>query len=311
MSERTTVDRDGNTPLHKACQRPYTLIETMSSLLDNDPGSWITKCNRDGQTPLHNACMHLRESPAKIQLLLDRSPTEVLSVADNRGYTPLHYACFWGVSTDIILRMICMCREALRMVTKYNATPLHLACQSSRRSLELIQLLVSHCQVLCLAHDKNRRSPYDSSVEFGRGEDVREFLLQATKEAAVALLVCVYRTMITVPPTVVDHIRQVIPAFSSDGFFMSYMRSNEDIRHVLDDSETFNTLLDNNDLQGMLRDESSQDLMCMVFQLMSGRINDEVEAEFKHHVGIVEAVSNATDCLYLHLRNHPFLCSVG
>jgi hypothetical protein len=111
--------------------------------------------------------------------------------------------------------------------------------------------------------------------------------------------------LITVSPIVVDHIHRVIPNFAQD-----YMSSNEPIRQALDDPRTLNDLLNNNALQKMLKDEDYQDVVCGMHQMIkaTSRINSEIQLESKHHISILESVSDAPDCFYIHLRNHPYLC---
>jgi hypothetical protein len=117
--------------------------------------------------------------------------------------------------------------------------------------------------------------------------------------------------LITVSPLVVTHIHQVIPNFAQEGFSVSdYMSSNEPIRQALDDPQTLNNLLTNNFLQEMLKDEDYLDVICGMHRMSkaSSRINSDIQLESKHHISILESVSDAPDCFYIHLRNNPFLC---
>jgi hypothetical protein len=320
-------NRHGNTtPLHWACGTPTinTSIAKMRRLIDDNPEA-LSQANNSGKTPLHLACKHFGESPDILNLLLSRCPRQVLGMIDNAGCNPLHYACIHGLSLDSIRQMIRLYPKALRMTTKYRTTSLHLVCgYQSRSSLELIRLirlLASHCQVLCLVHDGNRRSPYECLLEYRkRGEDGRELLLEITIDTAIAFLLLVYvnnyRSMITVPPSVLAHIRRVIPEFSSQGFSMSYMSRNEAIRQRLNDLETLNALLNNSDLQKMLKNEDYHDLIDIMCRLVKAgstctctRLkNDTVQPETKDHISILESVSGTPDCIYLHLRSNPILC---
>jgi hypothetical protein len=213
--------------------------------------------------------------------------------------------------------MIRMYPKALRTQTNLGDSPLlHMACRSRRPSLDVIQLLDSECPMLCLLVNADSRTPYDEavhqSVHRGRPAAILDFLLVATKQASLALLVVILdcSTLITVSPLVVTHIQQVIPNFAQEGFSVSYMSSNEPIRQALDDPQTLNSLLNNNDLQEMLKDEDYQDVVCGMHRMIkaSSRINSEIQLESKHHISILESVSDAPDCFYIHLRNNPFLC---
>jgi hypothetical protein len=88
------------------------------------------------------------------------------------------------------------------------------------------------------------------------------------------------------------------------------MSSNEPIRQALDYPQTLNNLVNNNDVQEMLKDEDCQDMITIMLGLVKAGtgINDHVRLDTKHHVGILESVSGIPDCMYLHLRNNPTLC---
>jgi hypothetical protein len=111
--------------------------------------------------------------------------------------------------------------------------------------------------------------------------------------------------LITVSPLVVTHIHRVIPNFAQD-----YMSSNEPIRQALDEPQTLDNLLNNNDLQEMLKDEDYQDVVEGMHRMIkaSSRINSEIQLESKHQISILESVSDTPDCFYIHLRNNPSLC---
>jgi hypothetical protein len=295
----------GDTPLHRDCRNLDSTVDEIRRLIDADPTA-LTKQNRRGYTPLHLACVYLKRSPEILHCLLDQCPPEVIGLGDNGGATPLHYACIHVVSIEIFRRMIFMYPKALRMLTNNGEAPLHTACRSSvRPSLEVIQLLASECPIVCLLNNCVGSTPYDQAVRFGRPAAILDFLLEVTKQAALALVLLLDSALITVLPAVVDHVHQVIPNFAQD-----YMSSNEPIRQALDDPQTLNDLLDNNDLQEMLKDEDYQDVVHGMHRMIkaSSQINSEIQLESKHHISILESVSDAPDCFYIHLRNNPFLC---
>jgi ankyrin repeat protein len=292
-------------PLHRACSDRNCSVDLIRQLIDEDPKA-LTKQDSEGWTPLHLACLHHRNSPEILHCLLDRCPPEAIGLSNSHGFTPLHDACMWGLSIEIIRRMILMHPKALRMLTnEFGDSPLHCACDSFRPSLDVIQLLASECPIVCLLNNSDGRTPYDQAVYFRRPAEALDFLLEATKQAALALLVVVDSAMITVSAVVVAHIHQVIPTFAQD-----YMSSNEPIRQALDDPQTLNDLINNNDLQQMLKDEDYQDVVCGMHRLIkaSSRINLEIQLEPKHHISILESVSDTPDCFYIHLGNNPFLC---
>jgi ankyrin repeat protein len=302
---------DPETSLYSACRDRNSSINEIRRLIDADPKA-LTKQNGAGQTPVHMAYVYLNQSTQILHCLLDRCPPEVIGMRNILGYTPLHIACIHGVSIEIIRRMILMYPKALRMMTKSGETALHMACSSPFTSLNVIRYLASECPIVCLLNNNVGRTPYHESVQFGRSSvAILDVLAAATKQAALALLVFVDSAMINVPPAVISHIQQVLPPFSTEGFSVSYcMSSNEPILQALNDPQTLNNLLNNNDLQKMLKDEDCQDMITIMLGLVKAGtgINDHARLDTKHHVGIIESVSAIPDCMYLHLRNNPTLC---
>jgi ankyrin repeat protein len=321
-----------DTPLHRACSDCNSSVEVFRRLIEEHPEA-LTKKDRHSLTPFHLALYHHRDSPEILQCLLDRCPSRVLGMRDCIGSTPLHLACFWGVSVEIIRQMVRMHSKALRMFDSLERSPLFLACLSDRRSLDLMKLLAWECQALCLILDSNNKSPYDQAAEHQRlapPPEILSFLAEATKEAAIAFLVCSSQGMITLPAAATAHIqRALLPDFATQGFSMNYMSRNEHIQNIrllLEDPETLKALLNNSDLQSLLQDEDKQDLVGVMFKLVKSvdklnlvrtmfhllnagsRINDEDVLETKDHVYILESIADTPDCIYLHLRNHPSLC---
>jgi hypothetical protein len=70
-----------------------------------------------------------------------------------------------------------------------------------------------------------------------------------------------------------------------------------------------NALLQNDELQQVLKDEDCQDLICGIFRMVEvGRNHTQLE-NCKHYVCMLETVSDKpADFMYLYLRNHPILC---
>jgi hypothetical protein len=298
----------GDTALHRACRDRHSSVDLIRRLIDENHQA-LTDLRSFGYTPLHLACIN-RRSPEILRCLLDRCPPEALGLRSRFGKTPLHLACDYGVSIDIIRRMIFMYPKALRMLTNDEDTALQTACSSLRRSLDVIQVQVLDCEcpIVCLLKNSDGRTPYDEAAAARppRPAAIRNFLLQATKQAALALVVFVdCSALITVSPVVVGHIHRVIPNFAQ-----AYMSSNEPIRQALDDPQTLTDLLNNNDLQEMLKDEDFQDVVCGMHGMIKAcsRINSEMQVESQHHISILESVSDAPDCFYIHLRNNPNLC---
>jgi hypothetical protein len=213
-----------DTPLHRACRDETSTADDIRRLIDADPTA-LTKLDRCGHTPLHLALCYHRNSPEILRCLLDRCPPEDIGLRTSEGCTPLYYACAYGLSIDIIRRTVRMYPKALRMLTNDGDAALHCAFYAIRPSLELLQLPSSECPIVCLLNKSVGSTPYDQAVRFGSPAAIVDFLLEATKQAELALLVFVDSALVTVSAVVVDHVHRVIPNFDQD-----YMSSNEPIR---------------------------------------------------------------------------------
>jgi hypothetical protein len=299
----TMANVGADAPLFRACCDRNSSVELILRLIEEGHHA-LTKQDSHGRTLLHLACQHHRHSPEILHCLLDRCPPAVLGLRTSVGATPLHYACLWDVPIEIIRRMI-------RIYPEAGQAPLQIACRSIFPSLELIQLLDSECPIACLLNISDGRTPYHEAVHLRRPAVILDFLLEGTKQAALALVVFVdCSAFVTVSPVVVDHIHQVIPNVAQEGFSVGYMSSNEPIRQALDDPQTLTVLLNNNDLQEMLKDEDYQDVVCGMHRMIkaSSRIISEIQLESQHHICILGSVSDTPDCFYIHLRNNPSLC---
>jgi hypothetical protein len=290
------------TPLHRACEDRASTLQDIQRLIEENPQA-LANTDSLGNTPLLLACYFQNQSPAILQVLLDRSPTQVLGMRNRFfGYTPLHLALH-AVDINILRQMIHLYPKALRMLTTDGYTPLYGACRSNVASLELLELLVLHCPEACLILNNDNQSPYDKVVDWRSNElDVVALLQAATINALVAFLVCVHQTLVTLTPAVMTHVRHVLPGLFGENLSVSYyMNGNEAIRQALANHNTLKTLLQNDELQTLLReDEDCQDLI--------RGIHFMVQAGSNHHVCIMESVSDAPDFMYLHLRCNPSLC---
>jgi hypothetical protein len=279
-------------------------VQRLISVIDEEPET-LASPEGLGRTPLHLAFRYRSHFPAILQLLLDRSPIRVLSMCDSDGSTPLLHPCFNVVPADIIRQVILIYPKALRVIANLGDTPLHVAGQGA--SLEVSELLVLHCPEASLLLASATESPYDRVVLWRPGDlDVVASLQAATPNAVLALLICVNQTLVTVLPAVLTHVRQAIPGLFEEGSSLNYMNSNEAIRQALHDQDTVKNLLQNDDLQSLLKEENCQDHIRGVYPLLqAGRIHADRE-DSKHHMFIMESVSDSPVFLYLHLRSHLF-----
>jgi hypothetical protein len=94
-----------------------------------------------------------------------------------------------------------------------------------------------------------------------------------------------------------------------EGSSISYMDNNHAIRQSLANHETLKTLLRNDELQVLLKeDEDCQDLIKGVYRMVQEGSNHTRREDPKHHMCIMDSVSDTPDFLYFHLRNNPTLC---
>jgi hypothetical protein len=296
-------------PLHRACRNPGSTLEDIQRLIEEDPQA-LAMPDADGYTPLHLACCFLNHLPGILQVLLDRSPTEALGMCNHNGYTPLHLTCSHRVSIDIIRRMIRLYPKALRIFNIVGNTPLHFfGLSTEAASLEKLELFVLHCPEVCLLLNNRNYSPHDRVVEYlSHQPDVVALLRAATTNALIAFLVCVHQTLVPVTPTSMTHIRQVLPGLFEEGSSISYMSSNEAIRQALNNHETLKTILRNDELQSLLKEEDCQDLIRGVYRMVQAGRNHTRHEDFKDHMCIIESVTDLPDFMYLHLRSNPTLC---
>jgi hypothetical protein len=307
------IDVYGQTPLHLACQNRRTSTETLSILIAAYPEALTTRAHF-GNTPLNDACYYLRDSTAALQLLLAHTPSESLGVR-RAGLTPLHLACIHGVSIDVIRQMICMYPRALRMFTNYRQTLLHLACstfQGRHSFLAVICFLAEECPEACLVLDSENNSPYDNATQSERpAAHACEFMLEATRDAAIALLKCAFSScgLITIPPAVLAHMKaslsNAVPSLNEESFRnMSGRLLVQSVRPHLNQA-TLKLLLQNSDLQDLLEDEDFQDLIRGLYRINKLVQNDGNKVQ---GVRVLESVSDTPVCMFLHLRNNPSLC---
>lgn len=116
----------GNTPLHHACFRSFSL-EHIEHLAEAHP-EWITVRNNAGYSPLQILCKNGRIDERIITLFSRISGVDIFTSIDLMGNTPLHSAMREETNVDALRALIRAYPEALHLKTTYEDTPLHLAC---------------------------------------------------------------------------------------------------------------------------------------------------------------------------------------
>uniref|UniRef100_A0A1X7TR60 Uncharacterized protein n=1 Tax=Amphimedon queenslandica TaxID=400682 RepID=A0A1X7TR60_AMPQE len=121
-------DKDGNTPLHVACQhgrQNMVLLLLKASLSNND----LLITNKKGQTPLHLAAASGHKDTAEALLFsVTGSSTHhnLLTATDNEGSTVFHTACSHG-HIDVFLYLYSIHPDGINTLDNRKCTILHAA----------------------------------------------------------------------------------------------------------------------------------------------------------------------------------------
>ena len=133
-------DREGDTPLHGACDPcSYGGAEVAELLISCKAG--IGTSNNEGETPLHLAASGKHVEIAK--LLLSKGAN--INARDKEGKTPLHNACIHSKSEEMV-RLLVENKANVNARDKSGSTPLHSAVIGAANlgaPPEIVEFLVS------------------------------------------------------------------------------------------------------------------------------------------------------------------------
>ena len=165
------VDKDGNQPLHLACERGR--IQT--SLLLLSKGANANSLNADGQTPLHTAAGGLKDFCELCSILVKHKAK--IDAVDKHGNQPLHLACERGrIQTSLLL----LSKGAnANSLNADGQTPLHTAAGALKDFPKLCSILLNRDAKID-AVDKDGNQPLHLACERVR---VRTSLLLLSKGA--------------------------------------------------------------------------------------------------------------------------------
>ena len=138
-------DTTGHTPLHIACARGDTqLVEVLTG---SDPNSQ----NADGKTPLHLACYN--RSFSIVCYLLDDEMQSNADLQNNAGELPLHVLCSMRSSPSLIdiVKVVSSFTKNPNSPNVFGNTPLHIACELNDE--EIVQHLLKEKN--CVADIQN------------------------------------------------------------------------------------------------------------------------------------------------------------
>ena len=135
-------DKDGNTPLHTACQNqnPQQIMFITKNGFD------VSTRNYDNDTPLHLLCRNGNYHCTKILI----NSNNDLNVRNKNGDTPLSLAC--RHCHYHIVKML-LTTEGISNKDSNGDTPLHLACQTN--SVTLVKLVLEKCSTFHIKEQNN------------------------------------------------------------------------------------------------------------------------------------------------------------
>jgi hypothetical protein len=305
----------GFTPLHTAGFEGKVSAKVVELLINANPDA-LMEFDDDRETPL-SACSNDAPSGV-IQLLMKHSP-QAVKMTNYWGCLPLHFAR-GNSDPNVMSQVYDLYPQAIRKMNDYDAMPLHVACRWEGTTKREIYFLAEKWPVACcLEETYHHRTPYDALL--ARPHDAKDqqaaldFMANATKNASCAMVECVLHPKSKAPPAVVQHVRDTIlaalpVAIGETIGTMSSQRLEKSLRPLMN-QDLLTSLVRNGDLQKLLKeDEPFQTLICgMVKMNQTDRYYFTKDPHDKAcGTCVLDSVSNTLDCVFLHLRENPFLC---
>lgn len=214
---------EGSTPLHIACTTPETMIapNSLVQLIAANPSSGA-RINSRNQTALRLHCQRLNASVEVARILYDANPDAILILDGEDGWAPIHYAAA-NANLELIRFLVRRKPEAARLRTSggltalhllcrqnpteaelpamdillhadpssliqrdfsSQSTPLHLLCQGSRISLQVVTWLVEANSTVTAIPDHDHYLPLHHASEIGADAEIISALLEHHPAAA-------------------------------------------------------------------------------------------------------------------------------
>uniref|UniRef100_A0A1X7UVJ5 Death domain-containing protein n=1 Tax=Amphimedon queenslandica TaxID=400682 RepID=A0A1X7UVJ5_AMPQE len=182
-------DKDGNTPLHLACQDGQ---QNMASLLQEASlsNNNLLITNKKGQTPIHLAVASGHKDTAEVLLSsVTGSSThhDLLTATDNEGSTVLHTACSNG-HIDVFRYLSSIYPQGVNAMDNRGRGLLHAACEGG--DIEIVKELIEKYKQDPLLEDDDGITCLHLLTEMKKFES---FLLRMIMDIAVRAKIAVYQ----------------------------------------------------------------------------------------------------------------------
>jgi ankyrin repeat protein len=308
---KNKTDHYEDTPLQAAIRFGKVSTEGIGLLIRACPEN-LSKTNNEGETPL-NLALSVQAPRENIQLLLDRGP-EAAGIKNNDGDYPLHQL---GGGRPTLLRQIYnLYPEAIHKVNENGFTPLH--CASSARTVKDMEFLVER-SVGSIVLNADDRTPYDLALSSNREEAetqlVLDYMDNATKNAACAMIECILHPKSNAPIAVLQHVRDTAIALLPANATINSMDAQHLVlllRPHMDHDMLYDLLLPH-DLQNLLKEEDHHfpSWICGMVKMNKTNRYYFKEDPFDNLGGVrvLDSVADiSVECMFLHLKENPLLC---
>lgn len=337
---------DGQTPLHLAFLHgiPTIVISLMLELID--PLALCEADTDEGYTPLHYAFGSISKLGAAEHILVRqmiKACPRALRIVSKKRDLPLHLACRRNdVPTSLIQEMIDFYPDSLQLSTQYRGTALHLACGMIDKEDEYLDFhlnLARKWPLACLSLDAIKRLPCEYYCQQRETDDI----LNVTRDATCALIEFAFLLQDSssagsqrakLSKTVLETVEAFLfnlscPSKNVDQAFrtkISYRFLHGELRQCMK-IELLHSFLKCNSLQSLItrkfenqcevESNGFDPLIAACQRLMFGLVRmhqsgrqyiHEDPCNTEKAIQTFASVADNLDCLFLHLRESPFLC---
>ncbi|XP_071944626.1 uncharacterized protein [Antedon mediterranea] len=135
-----SVDKDGNTPLHRHVTLGDGNVEIVNSLIAH--GASITATNNEGNTPLHK---HVTLGDGIVEIVNSLiAHGASIKATNNDGNTPLHQHVYFGYGEVEIVNSLIAHRASVTATNNRGNTPLHGHVECGRGNVEIVNSFIAH-----------------------------------------------------------------------------------------------------------------------------------------------------------------------